>query len=101
MCAIPFLDIICSNYRKSRFFFQNLPAKQSVSLIFLEGAVEHLEAEADDEKSSGAASRGYSGSNLFDPENPDYSTDLSNDELNGELEDEHDEFEEDDLNVEF
>ena len=49
--------------------------------------MEHLEAEADGEKSSGAASRGYSGSNLFNPENPDYSIDLSDNELNDELED--------------
>ena len=57
-------------------------------------------------KSSGAASRGYSGSNLFNPENPDYSIDLSDNELNDELEDDHEcqedeHFEEDDLNVEF
>ena len=41
------------------------------------------------EKSSGVASRGYTGSNLFDPENPDYSIDLSDSELNNELEDDH------------
>ena len=35
----------------------------------------------------------YFGSSLFDPENPDYSIDLSDNELNDELED--------DLNVEF
>ena len=40
-------------------------------------------------KSSAAASRRYSGSNLFDPENPDYSIDLSDNELNDELEDDH------------
>ena len=34
-------------------------------------------------------SREYSGFNLFDPENPDYSIDLSDNELNDELEDEH------------
>ena len=44
--------------------------------------------------------QGCSGSNLFDPENPDYSIDLSDNELNNELEDDH-ECQEDDLNVEF
>ena len=44
------------------------------------------------------ASGGYSGSNLFDPENPDYSIDLSDNELSDEVEDNH---ECQDLNVEF
>ena len=60
--------------------------------------MEHL--AADGEKSSVAASRGFSGSNLFDPENPDYSIDLSDNELNDKLKDDH-ECQEDDLNVEF
>ena len=70
--------------------------------------MEHL--EADGEKFSGAASRGYSGTTLrvLDPENPDYSIDLSDNALSDELEDDHEcqedehyEFEEDNMNVEF
>ena len=68
--------------------------------------MEHL--EADGEKSSGAVSREYSGSNLFDPENPDYASDMSDNEFNDELEDDHEcqenecyEFEEGDLDIEF
>ena len=58
---------------KVGFSFKICPPN-SLSVSVSKSAVEHLEADGE---SSGAASRGYSGSNLFDPENPDHPIDLS------------------------